>query len=183
MPGPAFCPQSCGRFVNCLKYVDGLLQRAYNNRQPHCSHWTQLFYDNRCPSMCKESTELTVMRMVELLRPLVKQVDVHHLTRRCCCSCFCFVQPKATGLRWSGAMKSIKEEQQLISMTKVFLYILIATAACHMISWAMWNKQYVAPLVSVLKLWFFWPHLLAVVIILDPEGPTLPLPKCTIVTT
>lgn len=87
---------------------------------------------------------------------------VRHLTRRCCCCCLCSVQPKATGLRWSGAMKSIKE-QQLISITKAF-------------------KSFGNSVKTVV-----WPHLLPMVIfvpwILDPEGPTLPLLKCTIVTT
>lgn len=130
--------------------------------------------------MCKESTELTVMRMAELLHPPVKQVNVHHLTHRCCCSCLCFVQLKATGLHWSGAMKSIKEEQQLISIKKVSSFYCNCCLSYDLLSNV---KQATCCTVGVSVKIVVWPHLLPMAIILDPEGPTLPLPKFTIVTT
>lgn len=84
--------------------------------------------------MCKESTELTVMRMAERLHPPVKRVDGASPHPSLLLQLFVFRAAKGHGPSLSGAMKSIKEEQQLISITKVFLYSLIATAACHMIS-------------------------------------------------
>lgn len=75
----------------------------------------------------------------------------------------------------------MKQEQQLVSITKVFLYSPIATCLSYDLLSNV--KQATCCTVGVSVKTVDWPHLLPIVILLDPEGPTLLLPKCTIVTT
>lgn len=131
--------------------------------------------------MCKESTELTVMQMAELLHPPVKQLNGASPHPSLLLQLFLFRAAKGQGPSLERSDEINKRRTAIDHYKSVFIFYYCNCCLSYELLSDVKQATYCTVGVSVNAV--VWPHLLPMVINLDPEGPTLPLPKCTIVIT